>query len=106
MAALGQVDNRRDIQISAQRAELLAHLIRFIRLRAEQAVCILFGIHGHRAQVQVGTGAKHADCNFAAVGNQNLVDRVLCHGYRLPFYDKFSSIFMADGQEPTRAVPV
>ena len=79
ITAFGQVDNGGNVQIGTKRPEGVGHLIGFVRLSAEEAVGILFGIHGHRADIEVRAGAEHADGNFAAVGHQNLLDRVFGH---------------------------
>ena len=77
--AAGQVDDTRDIQISAQRALIFADQIGLVRLGAEQAVGVLVGVHGHRVQPQVVAGPENADGNLAAVGGQNFVERAYCH---------------------------
>ena len=85
MAALGQIDDGGNVQIGTQGAQLLIHLIGFVRLGTEQAVGIFFGIHGHGAQIQISAGAEHTDGDLAAVGDQDLFDRMFGHSI-VPFF--------------------
>ena len=79
IAALRQIDDAWDIQISAQGRFVLADEVGLVRLGAEQAVGVLVGIHGHRVQPQVVAGPEHADGDFAAIRNQDFVKLAFRH---------------------------
>ena len=85
IAPLGQVDDRGDVQVGAQGALILPDEIGLVRPGAEETVCILIGIDGHRVESQVVAGAEDADGDLAAVCHQDLSKGVFCHGEYRPF---------------------
>ena len=80
LAAFGEIDDGRDVQISGQRAFVFPDPVGFVRARAVQAVGILLGIDRNRAQVQVITGPENALRNLAAVGHEDFFKLPDYHG--------------------------
>ena len=80
LAAFGEIDDGRDVQISGQRAFVFPDPVGFVRARAVQAVGILLGIDRNRAQVQVITGPENALRNLAAVGHEDFFKLPDFHG--------------------------
>ncbi len=65
-------DNPVDIQIGANRLPFAADAIGLIGLEAVQGVAVFLRINGDGANAQLMGGAKHADRNLAAIGDQKL----------------------------------
>ena len=78
-AAFRQVNDRRDIQVGANGAFVLADEICLVRMGAELAIDVLVGIHGHRMKAQIVAGAEDTDRDFATVRGQHLIERFLYH---------------------------
>ena len=72
-AALGEVDDFRDVEICAQRALVFADQVRLVGLRAEQTEGVLLGVHGDGMDTEIIAGAEDAHRDLAAVGGQNFV---------------------------------
>src|SRR5271170_2095249 len=76
---LGQRHDTGNIEISFDGPFASADLIRLVRLKTVQRQPILLRIDGHGAQAEFVGGAKYADGDFAAVGGEQLLDRLqLC----------------------------
>ena len=97
---LGQFNDPGDIQISAQRAEILADQVGLVRRRAEHTVGILVGIDGDGLQVQVMAGPEYAHGDLAAVCYQYFFE-ILAH-VAVPPYSASAGggrpVFGLDGQ--------
>ena len=74
----GDGDDAVDVEIRADRLAGLADLIGFVGLEAVQGVAIFVRVDGDRADAQLVGRAKHADGDFAAIGDQQLANS-LCH---------------------------
>ena len=59
-----------DVEVSADGAFALADQIGFVRLEAVDAEAVLLRVDGHGAQAQFSGGAKDADGDFAAIGDE------------------------------------
>ena len=78
-ALFGQSDDFVYRQIRAQRAQVLADQIGLVRLRAEKAHRVLFGINSQRPQPQVVAGPEYADGYLAAVGGHHFFKGASLH---------------------------
>jgi hypothetical protein len=67
---LGQSHNAGDIQISANRSLAFAHQVSFICLETMNGEAIFLGINRHRPQTEFRRGAKNADGDFTAIGDE------------------------------------
>ena len=67
-------DDPVDIQIRPNRLPFLADAIRLVGLEAVQGVPIFMRIDRDRADAQLMGRAKHADRNFAAIGDEQFAD--------------------------------
>ena len=76
LAALGQVDDGRDVQVGPQGGLVLADQVCLVGPGPEEAVGVLVGVHGHGAQLQVVAGAEDADGDLAPVGDEHLLELV------------------------------
>ena len=65
-----------DGQIGLNRSQPLTDVIAFIRLEPMQGQLVLFRIQRNGAKTQFRGGPHHADGNFAAIGDQNLLGRI------------------------------
>ena len=66
-----QLDDPGDVQISAERAFILADQVRLIRCRTESRVSILIGIDRNSLQAKIVTGAEDTHRDLTAVCNQD-----------------------------------
>ncbi len=80
---LRQVDNRGDVEISAQRALVLANKVRFVRVGPEKAQGVLVGVHGDRVEPQVEARAEYSDRDLAAVCREDFNNFMLGYDKRL-----------------------
>ena len=78
-ALFGQVDDQVNVQIGANGAQLLANLVRLIRLGTEGAVHVFLGVHRDGVQTQVSTGSEDTNRDLASVGDQYFLDFLLTH---------------------------
>ena len=67
---LREGDDAGDVEIRADRAFADADQVRLVRLETMDRKPVLLGVDGHGAETQLGSRAKNADGNFAAVGDQ------------------------------------
>ena len=70
-AALGQVDDGGDVQVSTQRRLVFTNQISLVSLGTEHTVGVFVGVHGNGMQTQVITGAENTDRDLAAVSDKN-----------------------------------
>ena len=78
-ALFGQVDDQVNVQIGANGAQLLANLVRLIRLGTEGAIHVFLGVHRDGVQTQVSTGSEDTNRDLASVGDQYFLDFLLTH---------------------------
>ena len=71
---LGQRDDAGDVQVGADRAFALADEVGFVGLEAVDAEAVFLGVNGDGAQTQFGGGAKDADGDLAAVGDEQFFE--------------------------------
>src|SRR5215471_307496 len=74
--ARGQSDDRFDIKVRSNRLARLSDQVRFVRLKSMQRVAIFVGVDGDGADAQLMRRTEHPDGNFAAVGHQQLTNRL------------------------------
>ena len=74
----GDADILVDLQVGLDRALALADQIGLVGLEAVQRQLVLFGIAGDGLDVQLVGRAKHADGDFAAIGDEDFLDRHRC----------------------------
>ena len=79
---LRQRDDARDVEIRADRALARADEIGFIRLEAMDGEAVFLGVDGDGAQAEFRGGAKDADGDFAAVGDEQFFQRCARRGGR------------------------
>ena len=95
-AALCQVDNRRNVQISANRALIFANEIGFVCMGTELTAGILVGVHCHGMESQVIACPENSNGNFTTVCSQNLIKGFLCHMITsLQYYGRHLSFRMS-----------
>ncbi len=78
LVLLGQGDDAGDVEVGADRLAGLADAVGFVGLEAVQGEAVFVRIDGHGADAQLVGGAKDADGDLAAVGDQQLADRAGC----------------------------
>ena len=78
---LGQLDDRLDVQIAADRLAGLADLVGLVGLRAVGGEPVFVGIDRHGPDAQLVRRAEDADRDLAAIGGHQLAERG--HGRRL-----------------------
>ena len=72
----GDADQFVDLQIASTGPRCaLADQIGLVGLEAVQRQLVLFGIDGDGLDAELVGGAEHADGDFAAVGDEDLLDR-------------------------------
>ncbi len=64
-----------DLEIRLDRPHAFADEIGFVGLEPVQRQLVLFGVAGDRLDVQLVGGAENTDGDFAAVGDEDLLDR-------------------------------
>ncbi len=72
--AFRQGDDAGDVEVGADRLAGLAGAVGFVGLEAVQGEAVLVGVDRHRADAQLGGGAKDADRDLAAVGDEELLN--------------------------------
>ena len=72
----GQGDDAVDIEVGPQRFAGRADAVGFVRLEAVQGEAILMGVDGDRADAELMGGAKDANGDLAAIGDQQLANRL------------------------------
>jgi hypothetical protein len=78
---LGEGDDAGNVQVRADGALALAHDVGFVRLEAMDGQAVFRGVNGDGAQAEFGGGAKDADGDFAAVGDEQFSLAVRFGGY-------------------------
>ena len=63
-----------DLEIGLDRALALADEVRLVRLEAVERELVLLGVAGDGLDVELVRGAENADRDFAAVGDEDLLD--------------------------------
>ena len=71
----GQGDDAGDVEVGADRLAGLADAVGLVGLEAVQGEAVFVRVDGDGADAQFVGGAKDADGDFAAVGDQQLADR-------------------------------
>ena len=71
----GEGDDALDVEIRADGTFALADNVGFIGLKTMDAETVFLCIDGNRAQPHLGGGAKNADGDLAAIGDQQLALR-------------------------------
>ena len=71
---LGDRDDPLDVEVGPNRLTGPADEIGFIRLETVEGEAVFVGIDGHGPDAEFMGGAKHADRDLAAVGDQQLLD--------------------------------
>ena len=74
-----QGDDFVDSQVGVDGRLALADQIGLVGLVAMQGELVLLGIDGHRADTQLGTGAKDPDGDLSAIGGHNLTELLFLH---------------------------
>ena len=75
-------DDGVDIQIGVEGALALADQVALVGLEAVQGEAVFLRIDGDRSHAQFGGGAKHANGDFAPVGDQQVFDLTAFFGHR------------------------
>ena len=66
------IDDLVNVQVGFERFVISSDLVGFIRFIAMLRVAVFVGIDCNRFQPEFKTGAENSDCNFSAVGYENL----------------------------------